>query len=49
MDLTFGGPSQLASSSESDPESRLLRGGVLLRSVRQVATGKVTSGPFIAR
>ncbi len=47
MDLTFGGPSQLTPSSESDPESRLLRGGVLLRSVRQVATGKVTSGPSL--
>lgn len=50
MDLTLGGPSQLTSplaSTSVTGEGRLLRGGVLLRSVRQVSTGKVTSGPSL--
>jgi hypothetical protein len=43
MDLTFGGPPQLTSGKGD----RLLRGGILLRSVRQVKSGKVTSGPSL--
>lgn len=46
----MGGPSQLTSplaSTSVTGEGRLLRGGVLLRSVRQVSTGKVTSGPSL--
>ncbi|KAF8178031.1 hypothetical protein BJ912DRAFT_1063371 [Pholiota molesta] len=43
MDLTFGGPPQLTSGNSD----RLLRGGILLRSVRQVKSGKVTSGPSL--
>ncbi|KAF8178029.1 hypothetical protein BJ912DRAFT_856562 [Pholiota molesta] len=43
MDLTFGGPPQLTSGNGD----RLLRGGILLRSVRQVKSGKVTSGPSL--
>ncbi|KAF9477837.1 hypothetical protein BDN70DRAFT_861153 [Pholiota conissans] len=51
MDLTFGGPPQLPSSGASTvapkASDRLLRGGILLRSVRQVKSGKVTSGPSL--
>lgn len=46
MDLTFGGPPQLTSDAP-DNGGRLLRGGILLRSVRQVKSGKVTSGPSL--
>jgi hypothetical protein len=46
MDLTFGGPPQLTSDAPSTAD-RLLRGGILLRSVRQVKSGKVTSGPSL--
>lgn len=55
MDLTFGGPplpdkaegagNDAAAGSSSD--NRLLLGGVLLRTIRQVDTGKVTSGPSL--
>lgn len=51
LDLTLGGPPQTTPfPSMENPEetkSRLLRGGILLRSVRQVSTGKVTSGPSL--
>ncbi|KAF8178027.1 hypothetical protein BJ912DRAFT_908430 [Pholiota molesta] len=46
MDLTFGGPPQLTSDAPGNGD-RLLRGGILLRSVRQVKSGKVTSGPSL--
>lgn len=46
MDLTFGGPRILPSASTSSQE-RLLRGGILLRSVRKVNDGQVTSGPSL--
>jgi hypothetical protein len=46
MDLTFGGPRVLPSDSSSSQE-RLLRGGILLRSVRKVNDGQVTSGPSL--
>ncbi|KAF8967490.1 hypothetical protein BDZ97DRAFT_1916773 [Flammula alnicola] len=50
MDLTFGGPLQSTeplSEGTSTLAGRLLRGGILLRSVRQTATGKVVSGPSL--
>jgi hypothetical protein len=48
MDLTFGGPPQLTSEPPTAGNGdRLLRGGILLRSARQVKSGKVTSGPSL--
>lgn len=56
MDLTFGGPAlpdkaegakNDAAAASSDSDNRLLLGGVLLRTIRQVNTGKVTSGPSL--
>ncbi|TFK74507.1 hypothetical protein BDN72DRAFT_789383 [Pluteus cervinus] len=45
MDLTFGGP---VSETPQKPSSDvLLRGGILLRSIRNVSTGKITSGPSL--
>lgn len=45
MDLTFGNP--LGFDDSTLPRSAVTRGGVLLRSIRRVTDGKVTSGPSL--
>lgn len=47
MDLTFGGPVYDHSGNLHNNKQGLLRGGVLLRSLRQISNNKIVSGPSL--